>query len=105
MKRKEEGPRSNRPAPAATEAASNGPGESALKRTWLIGALLVAATVVAYLPVWRAGFIWDDDTFLLQNPLIQRPDGLFRLWFSTAAPESTPREQGRISCNHRRRRP
>ena len=90
MKRKEEGPRSNRPATAATEAASNGPGEPALKRAWLIGALLVAATVIAYLPVWRAGFIWDDDTFLLQNPLIQRPDGLFRLWFTTAAPDYFP---------------
>jgi tetratricopeptide (TPR) repeat protein len=52
--------------------------------------LLVAATVVAYLPVWRAGFIWDDDTFLLNNPLIRQPDGLFRLWFTTAAPDYFP---------------
>ena len=52
--------------------------------------MLVAATVVAYLPVWWAGFIWDDDTFLLNNPLIQRPDGLFRLWFTTAAPDYFP---------------
>jgi protein O-mannosyl-transferase len=51
---------------------------------------LVAATVVAYLPVWRAGFIWDDDTFLWRNPLIQSPGGLFRLWFSTAAPDYFP---------------
>jgi protein O-mannosyl-transferase len=57
---------------------------------WLAGALLVLATFVVYLPVWRAGFIWDDDTFLWRNPLIQSPDGLWRLWFTTAAPDYFP---------------
>jgi tetratricopeptide (TPR) repeat protein len=37
-------------------------------------------TVIAYLPVWRAGFIWDDDTLLLRNAGIQTPNGLARLW-------------------------
>lgn len=60
---------------------------SRVGRTWVWGALLVAATLAAYLPVWRAGFIWDDDTFLWRNPLIQGSDGLFRLWFTTAAPD------------------
>ena len=47
-------------------------------------------TFLAYLPVWRAGFIWDDDTFLWHNPLIQSADGLWRLWFTTAAPDYFP---------------
>jgi len=51
-------------------------------RAWIFGALLVAATFLAYLPVWRAGYIWDDDTLLLQNPGIQRPNGLAQLWTS-----------------------
>jgi len=59
-------------------------------QVWLFGALLAAVTFIAYLPVWRAGFIWDDDTFLWRNPLIQSPDGLSRLWFTTAAPDYFP---------------
>jgi tetratricopeptide (TPR) repeat protein len=50
----------------------------------------VAATFLAYLPVWRAGFIWDDDTFLWRNPLILSRGGLGRLWFTTAAPDYFP---------------
>lgn len=61
-----------------------------MERGWVFGVLLVAGTFLAYLPVWRAGFIWDDDTFLWRNPLIQSPDGLFRLWFTTAAPDYFP---------------
>ena len=57
---------------------------------WLFGTLLVVATFIAYLPVWRAGFIWDDDTFVWRNPLIQSPGGLSRLWFTTAAPDYFP---------------
>ena len=85
----------------ATEAVPGGGGEPAGNglaaaagcwsgRSWLVGGLLVLGTFIAYLPLWRAGFIWDDDTFLLQNPLIQQPDGLFRLWFTTAAPDYFP---------------
>jgi tetratricopeptide (TPR) repeat protein len=47
-----------------------------------LGAALVASTFIAYLPVWRAGFIWDDDTVLLQNAGIQTAAGLARLWSS-----------------------
>jgi protein O-mannosyl-transferase len=68
-----------------TEPAPRGP-----ERVWLLSALLVAATFVVYLPVWRAGFIWDDDTFVWRNPLIRDPGGLFRLWFTTAAPDYFP---------------
>ena len=31
------------------------------RQRWLLGALLVVATFIAYQPAWRAGFIWDDD--------------------------------------------
>jgi protein O-mannosyl-transferase len=68
-------------------ASSAAPGRG---RAWLFGVLLVAVTIIAYLPVWRAGFIWDDDTFAWRNPLIQSPDGLFRLWFTTASQDYFP---------------
>ena len=43
-------------------------------------------TVLAYLPVWRAGFIWDDDAYVTQNPLLTAPDSLRRIWFSLDSP-------------------
>ena len=53
------------------------------KRTWWLALLLVVGTVLAYLPVWHAGLIWDDRSFIMDNPLIRRADGLWRFWFST----------------------
>lgn len=50
--------------------------------TFVLGALaLVGLVVVAYLPLWHAGFIWDDDVFLTGNVNVQGGlDGLARLW-------------------------
>ena len=52
-------------------------------RPWLFALLLVSATIIAYLPVWHAGLIWDDRSFAIDNPLIHRADGLYRFWFTT----------------------
>jgi tetratricopeptide (TPR) repeat protein len=57
---------------------------------WLAAAVLVLMTVLAYQPVWHAGFIWDDDTFLVDNPLIKAGDGLYRFWCTTSAPDYFP---------------
>ncbi|MFM2293712.1 MAG: hypothetical protein RLZZ350_125 [Verrucomicrobiota bacterium] len=54
------------------------------------GVLILLLTVVAYWPALRGGFIWDDDHFLTDNPLIQQADGLYRLWFTTTAPDYFP---------------
>lgn len=53
---------------------------------WLLGVLLVAATGFAYQQAWHAGFIWDDDVYVLNNPLLSAADGLKRIWFSTDSP-------------------
>jgi len=53
---------------------------------WLLGVLLVAATVIAYQPAWRAGFIWDDDIYVVTNSLLSAPDGLKKIWFSMDSP-------------------
>jgi Flp pilus assembly protein TadD len=55
-------------------------------RRWLLGLILVGATICAYQPAWRAGFIWDDDRYVTNNPLLTAPDGLQRIWFSTDSP-------------------
>jgi tetratricopeptide (TPR) repeat protein len=53
---------------------------------WLLALGLVLATVLAYHSVLRAGFIWDDDDYVTQNPLLTAPDGLWRIWFSRDSP-------------------
>jgi tetratricopeptide (TPR) repeat protein len=54
------------------------------------GIALWLLTVLLFLSVLRAGFIWNDDSFLTQNPLIHTADGLRRFWFSTEAPDYFP---------------
>lgn len=44
--------------------------------------LLVALTVLAYAPALRAGFIWDDDSYLTANATLTKPDALRRVWLS-----------------------
>src|SRR5262245_33722448 len=41
--------------------------------------LLVGATLLAYLPAVRAGYVWDDDLHLLNNPVL-KPGGLAGTW-------------------------
>ncbi len=48
---------------------------------WL-GLVLVLAVFAAYWPALNAGFVWDDDAYVVQNPLLTAPDGLWRIWFS-----------------------
>jgi protein O-mannosyl-transferase len=59
-------------------------GQNALN--WLYALALVVAILLAYHPVWLAGFIWDDDKYVTKNPLLTGPDPLRRIWFSLDAP-------------------
>jgi len=61
-----------------------------LKSKTVLAAILILATLLVYLPVFNAGFIWDDDSFLTNNPLIHASDGLTRFWFSTEPPDYFP---------------
>jgi hypothetical protein len=53
-------------------------------------AAIVALTLLAYLPALEAGFVWDDDDFLTNNPLIHAQDGLRRFWCTLEAPDYFP---------------
>ncbi len=55
------------------------------RRDWCWAVLLIALVLVAYAPVFRAGFIWDDESHLTQNPCIVGPLGLKEIWTSTRA--------------------
>ena len=41
--------------------------------------------VIAYLPVWWAGYLWDDDTVFTHNPCVIGPLGLKEIWTTNAA--------------------
>jgi tetratricopeptide (TPR) repeat protein len=47
--------------------------------------VLVVAVVAAYQPVWHAGFIWDDDDHVTNNPVLRSPGGLESIWFKPAS--------------------
>ena len=50
------------------------------------GGLIVLLVFLAYLPALRDGFIWDDDVYITNNPLLTTPDGLRRIWFTMDSP-------------------
>jgi tetratricopeptide (TPR) repeat protein len=52
---------------------------------WLMATLLVLATLIAYQPLWHAGFIWDDDDYVTANWTLHNLDGLKHIWFDTTA--------------------
>jgi hypothetical protein len=74
------------PAPLPPANASANFPFSPRARAWLLGLLLVAATIAAYQPLWHAGFIWDDDDYVTNNTALHNLDGLKRIWFDTTAP-------------------
>lgn len=61
-----------------------------LKSSSLRVGVIVLITLVVYIPAMRAGFVWDDDLFLTNNPLIKADDGLYRFWFTTEPPDYFP---------------
>jgi tetratricopeptide (TPR) repeat protein len=44
------------------------------------------AVLVAYLPAFHCGYIWDDDMYVTDNPLLHAHDGLWRIWFTFDSP-------------------
>jgi len=56
------------------------------RKTAVAGTLvLLAATVIAYVPAFRAGFIWDDDAYVTENSTLRTADGLRRIWTEPGA--------------------
>ena len=68
-----------------TSLGVQGPPPSWFRRDWLWGLILILAVILTYTPVWRAGFIWDDDAVLTANPCIVGPLGLKEIWTTSAA--------------------
>lgn len=43
---------------------------------------LILLAGLAYWPALHGGFVWDDDKYVTENPLLTAPDGLWRIWFT-----------------------
>ncbi len=54
-------------------------------RDWLWGLALILVVVLAYSPVWWAGYVWDDEVVVAANPVIVGPLGLKEIWTTSAA--------------------
>src|SRR5258708_4189201 len=67
-----------------TSEGAQGP-RSWIRRDWLWGLILILFVILVYTPVWRAGFIWEDDLHLTANPCIVGPLGLKEIWTTSAA--------------------
>ncbi len=48
---------------------------------------IIAMTLIAYAPAFRAGFIWDDESYVEGCLPLRDPGGLKQIWFTTT---STP---------------
>jgi protein O-mannosyl-transferase len=55
------------------------------QRDCLLALLLIALVFVAHARVFTAGFIWDDESHLTQNPCIVGPLGLKEIWTTARA--------------------
>jgi tetratricopeptide (TPR) repeat protein len=51
---------------------------------------LLVATFAVYQPVWHAGFIWDDDELLTDNPVIKKAGGWYLPWFTASTLDYYP---------------
>jgi tetratricopeptide (TPR) repeat protein len=58
---------------------------SVRRRTWLWRFVLIGLVFIVYLGIFNAGFIWDDESHLTQNPCVVGPLGLKEVWTSARA--------------------
>src|SRR5277367_3352339 len=75
--------RSKKRKAGSIEASSKNP-EVISSSDWLGGLILLLVVVAFYVPVWSAGYIWDDDSHLTANPCIIGPLGLKEIWTTSA---------------------
>ena len=54
-------------------------------RSWLLAAAIIFLTLLAYQPIWHAGFVWDDDFYVTENQALRSADGLQKIWSTPGA--------------------
>jgi tetratricopeptide (TPR) repeat protein len=71
--------------PGSSQTQDGSPAESPPYRplerwVYLLALGVIVATAIVYIPSYRAEFIWDDDDYILLNPLVTEPGGLSEIW-------------------------
>ncbi len=62
-----------------------------LRSKWAPASLIVVFLLLAYWRVTQCGFIWDDDDYVWQNPVLRTWGGLWQIWFEpTSLPQYYP---------------
>jgi protein O-mannosyl-transferase len=56
----------------------------------LQAALIIALVISVYWPAISGGFVLDDEGLLTEYPIFHTPSGLYRIWFTTDAPDYWP---------------
>ncbi len=76
----------NLAAPLAGDVGSGtGRKQGIAKYAWAAGLLLVGITVAVYMPARRCGFVWDDNSYVVDNQTLRSPDGLRQIWLEIGA--------------------
>jgi protein O-mannosyl-transferase len=60
---------------------------------WAVPLGLLVATLLAYAPALRGGFIWDDDYYVVRNNALRNLDGLQQIWVGVADMRTYPAPQ------------
>src|SRR5262245_44776975 len=68
--------------PDRASGGTQGAGAMTGRRLWWPSAAMLAITLLTYVPAMRSGFVWTDDSFVIENPLVHASDGLYRFWFT-----------------------
>ncbi len=73
-----------------TRETTNPPGPWHARRRLAAGLILLGLAVTVYAPAMNGGFVWDDETLITGNPVVQAPDGLRRIWLTTESTDYFP---------------
>src|SRR5207253_2307894 len=79
-----------KPSRRAAATAKSHSGESApgWMSVFIAGAAaLLIVTLIAYFPALRAGYIWDDPQYVVDNVNLRDFEGLYSIWFQ---PRTSP---------------
>jgi len=94
-------PASIRPAAAQRNSSPRDAQPSAAGIPLVAAGAILLLTVVAYLPVLRAGYIWDDDDYITRNETLRSVDGLRQIWLvPRALPQYYPLVHTTFWCEY-----
>lgn len=69
-------------------------------RDWILAVLLLLTVLLAYQPVTHAGWVWDDNDHVTENPTVVGPLGLKEIW-TTSAGDISPLTRSTFWLEHK----